>query len=244
MTIVPSQPGKYVLPLQTSTKDNISAEKRHVKSPPKSILKATIRDIVPTDLKALSPSPRRRISRTDSIDAVQLPDIEKESPVTTIRRKAKSPERPKSIGSSVNLIRSVSPLPDNSKKSEVDGDLWSNIVQPIQSSTLQSAVVEKTLHSPKNPQSPTKKKADTTSELPADLGSAVLEIQTVLRRDIERLRLDMVRQFVSFRNEMGQKWEGEVDRLRRENETLKNELNTLKREQEMKSKGNGNWQLY
>ena len=236
MTIVASQPRKSVLPLQTSTKDNISAEKLHVKSPRKSILKATIRDIVPTDLKAPSPSPRQRISRTDSIDAVQLPDIEKESPVTTIRRKAKSPERPKSIGSSINLIRSVSPLPDNSKKSEVDGDLWSNIVQPIQS--------EKMLHSPKNPQSPTKKKADITSELPADLGSAVLEIQTVLRRDIERLRLDMVRQFVSFRNEMGQKWEGEVDRLRRENETLKNELNTLKREQEMKSKGNGNWQLY
>lgn len=203
-----------------------------------------MRDIIPTELKAPSPSPRRGISRRDSIDVVQLPDLEKESPVTTIRRKSKSPERPKSIGSSINLIRSVSPLPDNSKKSEVEGDLWSNIVQPARSSTLHSAVVEKTLHSPRNLQSPTKKKADTTGELPADLDSAVLEIQTVLRRDIERLRLDMVRQFVSFRNEMGQKWEGEVDRLRQENATLKNELNTIKREKEMMSSEKGNWQLY
>ena len=203
-----------------------------------------MRDIVPTDLKAPSPSPHRRMSRRDSIEAVQLPDLEKESPVTTIRRKSKSPQRPKSIGSSTNLIRSVSPLPNNSKNSEVDRDVWSNIVQPVRSSTLQSAVVEKTLQPPKDPQSPTKKMADTTSVLSTDLGSAVLEIETVLRRDIERLRLDMVRQFVSFRNEMGQKWEGEVELLRRENETLKNELNTLKREQEAKSKERGNWQLY
>ena len=207
-------------------------------------MKATIRDIVPTDLKAPSPSPRRRITRTDSIDAVQLPDLERESPMTTIRRKSKSPERPKNTGSPINLIRSVSPLPDNSKKSEVDTDIWSNIVQPVRSNTLQSAAVEKNLQFTMNPQSPTKKKADTTSELPVDLGSAVLEIQTILRRDIERLRLDMVRQFVSFRNEMGQKWEGEVDRLRGENEILKNELNTLKREQEIKLKERGNWQLY
>jgi hypothetical protein len=202
-----------------------------------------MRDIVPTDLKAPSPSPRRRMSRRDSIEAVQLPDLEKESPVTTIRRKSKSPQRPKSIGSSTNLIRSVSPLPNNSKNSEVDGDVWSNIVQPVRSSALQSAVVEKTLQPPTDPQSPTKT-ADTNSVLPTDLGSAVLEIETVLRRDIERLRLDMVRQFVSFRNEMGQKWEGEVELLRRENETLKNELNILKREQEAKSKERGNWQLY
>jgi len=53
--------------------------------------------------------------------------------------------------------------------------------------------------------------------LSADAGSAVLEIQTVLRRDIERLRIDILRQFVSFRSEMGQKWEGEVGRLRWEN---------------------------
>jgi hypothetical protein len=241
LTIVASQPGKTVLPLQTSTKDNISAEKLHVKSPRKSILKATIRDIVPTDLKARSPSPRRRISQTDSIDAVQLPDLEKESPVTMIRRKIISPQRPKTIGSSTNLIRSISPLPESSKKSDIDTDLWSNIVKPVRSSTLQAAVVEKALHSLKNPQSPAK---NTTSELPADLGSAVLEIQTGLRRDIERLRLDMVRQFVSFRNEMGQKWEGEVDRLRQENEILKNELNTLKTEREIKLKERGNWQLY
>ena len=243
MTTVVSQPGKSV-PLQTSTKDNISYDKPQLKSPRKSILKATIRDIVPTDLKGHSPSPRRQISRIDSIDGAQLPDLEKESPVTTIRRKSKSPERPKSRLSLSNLIRSVSPLPANSKKPEVDVDLWTNIIQPVRSTTLQSAVVEKNLQSPRSTQSPTKKMVDITSELPADLGSAVLEIQTVLRRDIERLRLDMVRQFVTFRNEMGQKWEGEVDRLRQENESLKNELSSLKREQEIMTKERGKWQVY
>ena len=68
------------------------------------------------------------------------------------------------------------------------------------------------------------------SALSADVGTAVLEIQTVLRRDIERLRLDMLRQFVSFRSEMGEKWEGEVGRLRRENELLKGEVESLKKE--------------
>ena len=43
---------------------------------------------------------------------------------------------------------------------------------------------------------------------------------------------------------MGQKWEGEVDRLRRENESLKNELNTFKREQEMKRNEGGKWRMY
>jgi hypothetical protein len=38
--------------------------------------------------------------------------------------------------------------------------------------------------------------------LSADVGSAVLEIRTVLRRDIERLRMDTLCQFVSFRSEM------------------------------------------
>jgi len=87
------------------------------------------------------------------------------------------------------------------------------------------------------------KSAD-SSGLPVELGSAVVEIQTVLRRDIERLRLDMVRQFISFRSEMGQKWEGEVDRLRRENESLKGELDTMRRERDRKSDGTGKqWKL-
>lgn len=81
------------------------------------------------------------------------------------------------------------------------------------------------------------------SELPADLGSAVVEIQTVLRQDIERLRLDMVRQFISFRSEMGQKWEGEVDRLRRENDSLKGEVETMRRERDRKSDSTGRWKL-
>ena len=78
--------------------------------------------------------------------------------------------------------------------------------------------------------------------MPADTGSAVLEIQTVLRRDIERLRIDMLRQFVSFRGEMGQMWEGEVGRLRRENELLRGEVEGLKKEAGKRNERSG-WKL-
>jgi hypothetical protein len=63
--------------------------------------------------------------------------------------------------------------------------------------------------------------------LSADVGSAVLEIRTVLRRDIERLRMDTLRQFVSFRSEM---WEGEVGRSRWENEFLSGGVESLRKE--------------
>lgn len=70
-----------------------------------------------------------------------------------------------------------------------------------------------------------------------------MEIQTSLRRDIERLRLDMLRQFVTFRNEIGQKWEGEVDRLRSENESLKGEVERLRKEGRKRDDERNRWRL-
>jgi hypothetical protein len=200
-------------------------------------LKSTIRESIPVKLQARSPSPRRRISlqdREDGGDPVHLPDLEKESPVPTLHRIIKSPERsePPKIPA-----RSISPLPRSPKKQNVDRDLWTNVTQSAQPPSIPPQ---------KKVELPTKQdvgKDNTTSDFPEGLGSAVLEIQTVLRRDIERLRLDMVRQFVSFRNEMGQKWEGEVDRLRRENESLKGELNILKKEREKRNEDRGYWKV-
>lgn len=232
MTIVKPSTEKPSAPLQISTKDNLPSGKPHVKSPRKSILKSTIRESIPISLQARSPSPRRRISlqdREDGTDPGYLPDLEKESPVPTIRRKSKSPERPKPTN---NIIRSVSPLPKSPKKQDVDGDLWTTVTQPVQPALMKKVELP-----------PKKQKDEPPVELSEGLGSAVLEIQTVLRRDIERLRLDMVRQFVSFRNEMGQKWEGEVDRLRSENELLRGELSTLKKEQEKKKDEKGSWKF-
>jgi len=197
----------------------------------------TIRESVPVKLQARSPSPRRRISlqdREDGGDPVHLPDLEKESPVPTLHRKIKSPEKsepPK------NPVRSISPLPHSPKKQNVDRDLWASVTQSVQPTSIPP---EKKMELPKKQDV---RKDNTTNEFPEGLGSAVLEIQTVLRRDIERLRLDMVRQFVSFRNEMGQKWEGEVDRLRQENESLRGELNILKKEREKKKEDRGYWKL-
>lgn len=118
----------------------------------------------------------------------------------------------------------------------MDKDLWTNVTRSVQPPSIPSQ---------KKVELPMKQvgKDNTTREFPEGLGSAALEIQTVLRRDIERLRLDMVRQFVSFRNEMGQKWEGEVDRLRRENESLRGELNVLKKDREKKNEDRGHWKL-
>jgi cell division protein FtsB len=70
-----------------------------------------------------------------------------------------------------------------------------------------------------------------------------MEIQTSLRRDIERLRLDMLRQFVTFRNEIGQKWEGEVDRLRAENDSLKGEMEKLRKERRERDDERNRWRL-
>jgi hypothetical protein len=52
----------------------------------------------------------------------------------------------------------------------------------------------------------------------------------------------MLRQFVSFRGEMGQWWEGEVGRLRRENELLRGEVESLKKEAGKRNERSG-WKL-
>lgn len=229
-------------PLGVSTKDNLPSEKSQVKNPRKSILKGTIRES-PTQLKALSPS-RQQVSLQDRVDTmsmttVPVPDFEKESPILTIRRK--SPERTKTRSDS-NLSRSVNqPSP---KKQVTDEDLWTATAEPPKSmNNVTSPIRKKEARSPRKQGAETAEK-DPHGQLPAELGTAALEIQTVLRRDIERLRLDMVRQFVSFRSEMGQKWEGEVERLRQENEKLKEEISILKRNAEKRSDVAAGWKLY
>jgi len=78
-----------------------------------------------------------------------------------------------------------------------------------------------------------------SGKLSVEVGTAVLEIQTALRSDLERLRLDVVRQFVLFKDEMGKKWKDEVEYLRDENVALKTKVETLQRE--AKNRNVGGW---
>lgn len=192
------------------------------------------------------------------MDDLLPPMTEKDSPIPTFRRK--SPERAKSFtngpAETIHMgspTRSVSIIPTQSPERKKEGEMQGKEEIDIWTTALDSKPTISTC----NPKSKDHKGSDevrkqipitdagktTKGELPPDLASAVLEIQTVLRRDVERLRLDMVRQFISFRSEMGQKWEGEVDRLRQENQSLKEELDTLKKENEKKRDSMGRWKL-
>lgn len=179
----------------------------------------------------------------EDIDTPVLPDLEIESPVPNFRRK--SPERHETRidnheRSPVNLLRTTSQPISSPKKHRSENDLpTAKDERQKRTATIPSTLLEK------GTRTHVKRVIDTDipNPIPSELGSLVLEIQTGLRRDIERLRLDMFRQFVSFRNEVGQKWEGEVERLRKENDSLRRELDTLKKEQERKSDGMGIWKL-
>lgn len=209
----------------------------------------------------LQASPNRK-KDVDDLDDLLPPTSEKESPIPLFRRK--SPERPRSFTNygagtgtgTINVgspLRSVSVIPTQSpsrKKEEEthnkgEIDIWTTT---LDTKSTSPSKFSKGCEQHNNSDEPRKRyqpadNSATTSELPADLASAVLEIQTVLRRDVERLRLDMVRQFISFRSEMGQKWEGEVERLRRENESLKEELDTLTKENDKKKDSMGRWKI-
>ena len=216
-------------------KGTISGEK--VKSPRKSILKDNIGG---TGTQTTSHSPRTRKSvhdgETSSLE-YGIPEIEMASPVPTFRRK--NPENPIAPSSSPRLRSSTHvPIPSLNEKPD-NTDLWTTIPESRPIVQVPSAMTTHHLPriAPKLPES-----VPAVSTLPADVGSTVLEIQTGLRRDIERLRLDMLRQFVSFRSEMGQKWEGEVGRLRQENEMLKGEVESLRKEAGKRNDRSG-WRL-
>ena len=195
------------------------------------------------------------------MDDILPPMSEKESPIPLFRRK--SPEWGRSFTNfspgTIHMgspLRSVSVIPAQSspkKKKEEDTekkdemDIWTTTIEP---NPTNSASISKDKSRHNDSEEPRKRnhitdvgKTTPTTDVTPDLASAVLEIQTVLRRDVERLRLDMVRQFISFRSEMGQKWEGEVDRLRRENESLKEELDTLKKDNDKKRDSMGRWKI-
>jgi len=184
--------------------------------------------VPPLQLQKSSPSPRRvfqAVSDITSVDTVELPELEKDFSPRSIRRKSKSPEKSRSV----ETIRSISPHPGSPPKPEADsGDLWSTAQPPLARHSSERKVL-----------SPKKEPV----EIPADFGSTVMEIQTSLRRDIERLRLDMLRQFVTFRNEIGDKSEGEVRRLRAENESLKAEVEKLKKEKNERNNERARWNL-
>ena len=195
-----------------------------VKSPRKSILK----DISGTRAQVKSHSPRTRKSFQDGeISSFEddFPDLEMASPVPTFRRKV--PENPT--------------IQRPSKPTTESPNFWTTLHEPSRPAPVPTVTTATTTSIPPSTAS-SQRETVPTEPLPADVGSAVVEIQTVLRRDIERLRLDMLRQFVSFRSEMGQKWEGEVGRLRQENEVLRGEVESLKKEAGRRNERSG-WKL-
>jgi hypothetical protein len=248
--------------LQSSTKHNVHAEK--VNSPRKSILKTTSpvvdsdvgkdntvsADKVKSSRKSVlkennggmgsqttsSHSPRMQKTvhdgETSSLEDA-LPDLDIASPVPPFRRK--SPAKPTTA---IPSSRPTNPLPAPSKP-PTNPDIWTTIPDPSHPGTV-LATMTTSLFPRIVPKVPPMMVPP--PPMPADTGSAVLEIQTVLRRDIERLRIDMLRQFVSFRGEMGQRWEGEVGRLRRENELLRGEVESLKKEAGKRNERSG-WKL-
>jgi hypothetical protein len=195
----------------------------------------TIKDILPPmTLQRKTPSPRRNsrvVVDAMSLDDLSLPELEKDVSPNLFKRKSKSPDK---SGSVETIIRTISPHPASPRKPEADNnDLWTT-----------SAPSPSRRNSEKRSASPKKEEqAPEPVAPPADLGSTVMEIQTSLRRDIERLRLDMLRQFVTFRNEIGQKWEGEVDRLRAENDSLKGEMEKLRKERRERDDERNRWRL-
>jgi hypothetical protein len=200
----------------------------------------------------------------ESVDMAELlpPKSGKESPIPSFRRK--SLERPRSftIGAgaktinegspvrSASFVRTRSPLSKKEEEEEPqkkrDVDIWTTTLDTKSTSPSKNSKGPEHLNKseePKKRKQPADNSATSSSEVPADLASAVLEMRTMLKRDVERLRLDMVRQFVSFRTEMGQKWEDEVEQLRTENGLLKQELDTLKRENDRKKDGMARWKI-
>jgi hypothetical protein len=207
-------------------------------------------------------SPGRQPNETVDMAELLPPKSGKESPIPLFRRK--SPERPRSftigagaettkLGSplrSASFVRTQSPLSKKEEEEEPqkkgDVDIWTTTLDTKSPSPSKNSKGPEHLNKsgvPKKRNQPADNSATSSSEVPADLASAVLEMRIMLRGDVERLRLDMVRQFVSFRTEMGQKWEDEVEQLRRENGVLKEELDTLKKENDRKRDGMGRWKI-
>jgi hypothetical protein len=199
------------------------------------------------DTNRHSPRKSQQPKEIDSPDAMAVPHFEMESPVGPLRRKG--PERlqtqtliPRETWKIGTPVRSVSVLPNTSpRREEVEEDIWTGIVHSPQR-VVTTAPLQERCRSP----SPAKRAANAdvgSSALSVDLGTAVLEIQTVLRRDLEKLRLDIVRQFISFRGEMTHKWEDEVESLRRENAALKEEVASMRKEQQKKTDAAARWKL-
>ena len=235
-------------PLQVSTKPNLPADIQ-LKSPRKSILKDTVHETISSRLQARSPSPHRQVMD----DEIPIPDLGTESPVPVFRRK--SPERPKADVGTIKVgspVRSVSVFPVSPRKRE--DDIWTSAIEPTRRAVTEvKRQVESTVEQPRRNIREVKPEIKTEKNIGSEagegiagsveFGAAMVEIQSVLRRDVERLRLDMVRQFISFRSEMGQMWEGEVERLRKENEVLRGEVENLKKEKDQRKEGGGRWKM-
>lgn len=234
-------------PLQVSTKPNLPGDIQ-LKSPRKSILKDTVHETISSRLQARSPSPHRQVMD----DEIPIPDLGPESPVPVFRRR--SPERQKADVATIKVgspVRSVSVLPVSPRKREED--IWTSVVEPGRVVTEVKREIKSTVEQPRRNIRQVKPEIQTEKDLGSqvgegisgsvEFGAAMVEIQSVLRRDVERLRLDMVRQFISFRSEMGQMWEGEVDRLRKENEMLRGEVENLKKEKDQRKEGGARWKM-
>jgi hypothetical protein len=76
----------------------------------------------------------------------------------------------------------------------------------------------------------------------SEITTAITELQTVVRGEVERLRMDMIRQFIGFKAEMGRKWDVDIVSLRKENELLREEVRGL-RKHELERKSSSSWKL-
>jgi hypothetical protein len=201
-------------PLGLSAKDNLPQQH----SPRKSILKDTIK-YHPSDNAKLELSPRHRRDSQDK--SLHTPVLESESPFVPPRRIVTEP-----VSSTPDAH--VTPATKSPRK-----EYPSPAKHRIPDSLSQAPTFRPTLPRPST-QLPTSQSHDLTT--------AVTELQTVMRGEVERLRMDMIRQFITFKTEMGRKWDSEVVALRRENEGLREELLGLKR-REMERKGSSSWKL-
>jgi hypothetical protein len=102
-----------------------------------------------------------------------------------------------------------------------DGDIWTKAAaESVNSTAVESGTPERTQNQMGVLLIPSEK-------LPVDIGTSVLDIQTKLRSDFERFRLEITKQFISFKDEMGKKWNDEVEQLREESLVLEKRVEEI-----------------
>lgn len=210
---------------QESSKGNILSEKAQGKLPKKASSSKQPPQTPPKDLALRRHSAKSgQSSKTSEFEASasspskKMPDNRAEGTIEPMKIKI----------SNLEIPVKMEPVADDNSS---EGDLWTRAVGSGETTAIDSGTAKD--------RPPLGRVTVPSGTLPVDIGTAVMDIQTTLRSDIERLRLEVVKQFVSFKAEMGKKWKDEVEYLRDENVALKKRLEDLKRE--MKNKEKGSW---